>query len=47
MDYYSKMIVFHKQGENKFPKGITLKGSWECALVECAFRKSWNTLPKD
>ena len=44
MEFNSKMIVFHKQGVNKFPIIIHLKGAWEVALVECAFRKSWPTL---
>lgn len=47
VQWNSKTIVFHKQGENKFPRDINLKGNWECALVECAFRKSWNTIPEN
>ena len=47
MDPYSRMMVFHRQGENIFPRSITLKGEWECALVECAFRKSWPIIPVD
>ena len=47
VQWNSKTIVFHKQGENSFPRDINLKGQWECGLIECAFRKSWNTLPEN
>lgn len=47
VQYNSKSIIFHKQGVNLFPREINLRGQWECALVECAFRKSWDMLPYD